>query len=218
MQWDHPHACGDKSFYIIVKVSNKGSSPRVWGQAPTKRFIVHQIRIIPTRVGTREILQKFYPMKRDHPHACGDKKKSSYCLATVEGSSPRVWGQAPNVGINNIPTGIIPTRVGTSHFAAVKQFLHQDHPHACGDKFPVLSVRNCALGSSPRVWGQGVADFYKISACGIIPTRVGTSTVYLRWQRNHGDHPHACGDKTDDSYSCGMGVGSSPRVWGQVRR
>ena len=29
---DHPHACGDKSFYSIVKVSNKGSSPRVWGQ------------------------------------------------------------------------------------------------------------------------------------------------------------------------------------------
>ena len=52
------------------------------------------------------------------------------------------------------------------------------------------------LGSSPRVWGQ-------------------ESRHSWSWQM-HGDHPHACGDK-----SVGFGgesalTGSSPRVWGQA--
>ena len=50
--WDHPHACGDKQTAKLFCRLRAGSSPRVWGQAPTGDFTVHDGRIIPTRVGT----------------------------------------------------------------------------------------------------------------------------------------------------------------------
>ncbi len=90
---DHPHACGDKASLISARLSRIGSSPRVWGQAVKKSGYKNAFRIIPTRVGTRRCDRLLQCLCRDHPHACGDKKKSSYCLATVAGSSPRVWGQ-----------------------------------------------------------------------------------------------------------------------------
>ena len=51
----------------------------------------------------------------------------------------------------------------------------------------------------------------------IIPTRVGTRFGTLRLWRILRDHPHACGDKQKISRLSGLVVGSSPRVWGQVK-
>ena len=52
---------------------------------------------------------------------------------------------------------------------------------------------------------------------GIIPTRMGTSRCFIQavilWQ----DHPHAYGDKLLYTLIVLVVVGSSPRVWGQVR-
>ena len=51
---DHPHACGDKLIDRFIKRDEKGSSPRVWGQEFVQ-FVRHiAVRIIPTRVGTRQ--------------------------------------------------------------------------------------------------------------------------------------------------------------------
>ena len=37
---DHPHACGDKRQDLLMRLSRKGSSPRVWGQGCTQ----HRLR------------------------------------------------------------------------------------------------------------------------------------------------------------------------------
>ena len=50
---DHPHACGDKLPALWLVYIVLGSSPRVWGQALMVKFIEYYVRIIPTRVGTR---------------------------------------------------------------------------------------------------------------------------------------------------------------------
>ena len=50
--WDHPHACGDKSQARRYEQRYIGSSPCVWGQAPTATARKTQLRIIPMRVGT----------------------------------------------------------------------------------------------------------------------------------------------------------------------
>ena len=66
-------------------------------------------------------------------------------------------------------------RVGTrNQFLNIFRYF-QDHPHACGDKFPrAMPVLN-GVGSSPCVWGQeGVAVLMQICDR-IIPMRVGTS-------------------------------------------
>ena len=67
------------------------------------------------------------------------------------------------------------------------------------------------------MWGQvqEVLAIYRM--CRIIPTRVGTSGIVDMSHITHQDHPHACGDKTDDKTSTRTDNGSSPRVWGQER-
>ena len=70
---DHPHACGDKQIFTMRLIKFSGSSPRVWGQvlnAPENCIV---LRIIPTRVGTRQAIVYLYSVFQDHPHACGDK-------------------------------------------------------------------------------------------------------------------------------------------------
>ena len=86
------------------------------------------------------------------------------------------------------------------------------------------------------MWGQVYNGIYNSDKTGIIPTRVGTSDLFLKivyslriiptrvgtsiilekdtcalW-----DHPHACGDKNPQKQLCNGTQGSSPRVWGQV--
>ena len=137
--WDHPHAYGDKHIGIFEQGACQGSSPRVWGQAPTVTARNTQLRIIPTRMGTSTAVVKAYPITWDHPHAYGDKDKVKKAGFTNAGSSPRVWGQvyreSPSFGVQRI----IPTRMGTSFILLCYTYLVEDHPHAYGDKIP----RNC---------------------------------------------------------------------------
>ena len=90
---DHPHACGDKSMLKAEARTSTGSSPRVWGQDLKALQSFRTKRIIPTRVGTRNIEQLFGLVHKDHPHACGDKKYEWNGNIEQLGSSPRVWGQ-----------------------------------------------------------------------------------------------------------------------------
>ena len=90
---DHPHAYGDKRSLSSQSTLDKGSSPRVWGQAGRRLISMGGVRIIPTRVGTSEQARKVILPKTDHPHACGDKKLPLKLCIDITGSSPRVWGQ-----------------------------------------------------------------------------------------------------------------------------
>ena len=106
--------------------------------------------------------------------------------------------------------------MGTSARSACDLPYVQDHPHACGDKYFCQVRHRHVVGSSPRVWGQVSASSSFNKYKGIIPTRVGTSGIVDMSHITHQDHPHACGDKTDDKTSTRTDNGSSPRVWGQV--
>ncbi len=64
-------------------------------------------------MGTRLTNANVDSIRKDHPHACGDKKFNKNDPSNFKGSSPRVWGQATTNGAAEITSGIIPTRVGT---------------------------------------------------------------------------------------------------------
>ncbi len=192
---DHPHACGDKGSATVPLLTITGSSPRVWGQAPTKRFIVHQIRIIPTRVGTRIKIAACRAADRDHPHACGDKKQWRDPRPSGLGSSPRVWGQDLDSEYYIWCGRIIPTRVGTRFGDYTAGLDKKDHPHACGDKYNFNPILIDTDGSSPRVWGQVTKKMVDDLKARIIPTRVGTRVCMAVDNTDDQDHPHACGDK-----------------------
>ena len=112
-RWDHPHACGDKVLRSRAFFCNRGSSPRVWGQASDIDSIGWVYGIIPTRVGTRGRGGIVFHAPKDHPHACGDKTVATVFSQCGKGSSPRVWGQVRLYHMIMRAGGIIPTRVGT---------------------------------------------------------------------------------------------------------
>ncbi len=127
-----------------------------------------------------------------------------------------MWGQGRGLSTLTLSQRIIPTRVGTRALTMSRQLTFKDHPHACGDKRIPITGKALQLGSSPRVWGQVHHQQTINNACGIIPTRVGTSQMCILRDIHQTDHPHACGDKTGyKCYDLCCG-GSSPRVWGQV--
>ena len=134
------------------------------------------------------------------------------------GSSPRVWGQDLHLVARLDVQRIIPTRVGTRFQHCRSQTDNKDHPHACGDKIGSSGHFPPTYGSSPRVWGQG-GKFYR-SCCitRIIPTRVGTRSMFGTQALKSWDHPHACGDKGTLCLLLTPTRGSSPRVWGQEKR
>ena len=129
-----------------------------------------------------------------------------------------MWGQAIKAAIMRVPTGIIPTRVGTSMTTYKGGGQSQDHPHACGDKRPLSESHGRQRGSSPRVWGQGKHGYDRKPRRRIIPTRVGTSAAAGLTSDVGYDHPHACGDKCIFDLCVIVCQGSSPRVWGQEAR
>ena len=111
----------------------------------------------------------------DHPHAYGDKSGSFAPASFNIGSSPRVWGQAGIDYLERVTTRIIPTRMGTSISSYSLDKYCKDHPHAYGDKFFHAIIVYRVIGSSPRVWGQGVFSQNYRKCYRITPTRMGTS-------------------------------------------
>ena len=93
-----------------------------------------------------------------------------------------------------------------------------DHPHAYGDKQESLYAVSRSIGSSPRVWGQGIQHSNNAVIVGIIPTRMGTSALFSPFLVSPWDHPHAYGDKKSPAVLTAPSTGSSPRVWGQGLR
>ena len=77
---DHPHAYGDKALPVVPSISPYESSPRVWGQVRTSINLFDNIRIIPTRMGTRLSERLRCEGFGDHPHAYGDKVYHNYHL------------------------------------------------------------------------------------------------------------------------------------------
>ncbi len=128
-----------------------------------------------------------------------------------------MWGQDTNIWARCGRIRIIPTRVGTSLAPFSPLTLVMDHPHACGDKTNGVYGLLSEVGSSPRVWGQGMQFVRLQQYLRIIPTRVGTRLTGRENLQAERDHPHACGDKQIPFPMLVRRSGSSPRVWGQVK-
>ena len=131
---DHPHAYGDKEKLFILLLIELGSSPRVWGQGACVPCHPRHMGIIPTRMGTSQLYSSTTVITSDHPHAYGDKVRTSFYVLFVAGSSPRVWGQDNYFQRQCVLCRIIPTRMGTRFLTQHTLSYYQDHPHAYGDK------------------------------------------------------------------------------------
>ena len=129
----HPHACGEHPTFLSVACLSIGSSPRLWGTLNNLVFVVGPKRFIPTPVGNTDFRQFVESQLSVHPHACGEHSRNAFFIATVGGSSPRLWGTRGEKNHNPFTWRFIPTPVGNTRNAAFQAWCTSVHPHACGE-------------------------------------------------------------------------------------
>ena len=139
--WDLPHVCGDYRNISRHIVPYMGSPPRVWGLRLEQYVGLQVVGITPTCVGTTCFPCLFYPPYRNHPHVCGDYRKSWRACPPRRGSPPRVWGLRVEIALFGAVMGITPTCVGTTSKSLDSYWILQDHPHVCGD-YPNVGLAN----------------------------------------------------------------------------
>ena len=139
-----------------------------------------------------------------HPHVCGEHLFIRSSSASVNGSSPRVWGTFVVSVIEFVGLPVHPHVCGehsgsTSALVPSSRFI----PTCVGNMFSPTAITQAYCGSSPRVWGTcapalGTRAVMSVHphvcgehfatggggrSCGrFIPTCVGNMRVwYLRW-------------------------------------
>ena len=153
---------------------------------------------------------------RDHPRGCGEKGTLAKKKVEIEGSSPRVRGEAGFVLSGLDEGGIIPAGAGRSPIRYFRGVICGDHPRGCGEKNITPPRPPLWRGSSPRVRGEGGGWRRRATMLGIIPAGAGRRLPGVRARRFRGDHPRGCGEKWLRGPRGRRCRGSSPRVRGEV--
>jgi len=166
-----------------------GSSPRLWGTLRLTGLWGHILRFI-----------------------------RCWWRVSANGSSPRLWGThfAP---LNFFGVGrFIPTPVGNTAIAFLKNGEPPVHPHACGEHGNCISKKWRTSGSSPRLWGTRKIFRGARLKMRFIPTPVGNTVILAAIEKVNAVHPHACGEHPLFLIASLINSGSSPRLWGTLIR
>ncbi len=131
------------------------------------------------------------------------------------GSPPRARGKAQQFVIDHGVNGITPACAGKSPSGKNSPAAARDHPRACGEKFFGLARRDEWVGSPPRVRGKVDKVFSRTNYGGITPARAGKRAPVHNCSAPAGDHPRACGEKSDAQRLPLVKLGSPPRVRGK---
>ncbi len=152
------------------------------------------------------------------PHVCGEKALRRCSHRLDYGSTPRVWGKVSTQLCGNSPLRFNPTCVGKSSQDPICFFLHSVQPHVCGEKFPELQEHQFTSGSTPRVWGKALNFLSLTTEQRFNPTCVGKRCAHAPASVDIAVQPHVCGEKLILSSGEGDFRGSTPRVWGKVKK
>ena len=155
VQKDHPRLCGEKFIMAMEKNKVKGSPPPMRGKGSYG-------------------YQTLSPC-RDHPRLCGEKHTSCSVTGYRWGSPPPMRGKVSAVLTHADGLRITPAYAGKSSFTNFSNFIFQDHPRLCGEKFNHSKISAISEGSPPPMRGKAL----QISSClpetGITPAYAGKS-------------------------------------------
>ena len=73
--WDHPRVCGEKELSVASLPDDRGSPPRVRGEAYHHGAYVQVLWITPACAGRRVSSVLLPRTVEDHPRVCGEKTK-----------------------------------------------------------------------------------------------------------------------------------------------
>ena len=113
----------------------------------------------------------------------------------MRGSSPRVRGEVRPPSSNILHCGIIPAGAGRRARTSRWRRRIGDHPRGCGEKIRSAMTVPTAVGSSPRVRGEGFWRGLNAEAVGIIPAGAGRRPQRRLARGEPQDHPRGCGEK-----------------------
>ena len=214
----HPHGCGEHQNWSVQWQGQTGSSPRVWGTPRSVAPFGDRRRFIPTGVGNTTTRSETSNQMAVHPHGCGEHLSERRRSISKTGSSPRVWGTPAQAGGGRRVCRFIPTGVGNTRGANCCSPRVTVHPHGCGEHEIHRFARGMGDGSSPRVWGTHCPAPVGGLTRRFIPTGVGNTIGCQRVFHVSTVHPHGCGEHHRLAAQYPIDRGSSPRVWGTLKR
>ena len=194
----------------------EGSPPRVRGKVlrMTRRFAPG--RITPACAGKSEAAAVPCRRSEDHPRVCGEKYLVWFERFDFRGSPPRVRGKGYLGGPLGMRRRITPACAGKSRRPARRRCCFRDHPRVCGEKIVHILLKNLRVGSPPRVRGKEFPVIASSVGKRITPACAGKSKRQSKINREYGDHPRVCGEKSFGVWISAGGTGSPPRVRGKA--
>ena len=211
---DHPRVCGECYGHLFRADRDRGSSPRVRGMPAEAPAVSVPAGIIPACAGNASGRLCRSGRPADHPRVCGECAHGCPVHFRHAGSSPRVRGMLPLVGVVADLQRIIPACAGNATVPCVEHPTGGDHPRVCGECDASLLHNRRDQGSSPRVRGMRPSTTAAAAWSRIIPACAGNAGTHDRRPCDHGDHPRVCGECSRAAVYCGNRAGSSPRVRG----
>ena len=192
---DHPRACGEKRDWTFLIFARRGSPPRMRGKVHWRWEWLHCPGITPAHAGKSRRMKGGWPVKRDHPRACGEKLPLVTETHWLPGSPPRMRGKELFLNIKECGGGITPAHAGKRRPHAVKVSPLQDHPRVCGEKYIKNFMGYSTLGSPPRMRGKVACPASTAGAVGITPAYAGKRNFTATNHFHKKDHPRVCGEK-----------------------
>ena len=131
---------------------------------------------------------------------------------TEQGSSPRVRSRPTVHCVSPPDLGIISACAEQTGLSAAVVIGWGDHLRVCGADWSAMSLKNVALGSSPRVRSRPVDVVHLARVLGIISACAEQTQRFLIQSPMTRDHLRVCGADSHGGPGNGPNLGSSPRV------
>ena len=116
---------------------------------------------------------------------------------------------------DNQQSRITPAYAGKRKHEADVQFLFQDHPRLCGEKFSASYILNFVLGSPPPMRGKDLQKRLQHLHQRITPAYAGKRSANQLRGYMLQDHPRLCGEKSICYDSTRPRPGSPPPMRGK---
>ena len=95
----HPRVCGENTLPFKVICSLLGSSPRVRGKQRVVNAGKVRGGLIPACAGKTRLVVSVGASPAAHPRVCGENQAYGAAKSYAPGSSPRVRGKPPRLGL-----------------------------------------------------------------------------------------------------------------------
>ena len=166
--------CGENSTANSELGGWNGSSPRVRGKPNQQGLVSRPCGLIPACAGKTIRWMQAMWKKRAHPRVCGENPECPRKPWMNWGSSPRVRGKLPVIGVRDLLTGLIPACAGKT---------------SC-----IVDAPGSELGSSPRVRGKLHPRTRYEGASRLIPACAGKTPINRHTSARARAHPRVCGE------------------------